>query len=82
MLNSTTSIGKLSGWWTCTPLIDRPCTNKLSSTNATGTWIYGNPIYTAPSRNWAFDTDFLDPANLPPGTPNVYAIHVIGWNRS
>jgi len=48
---------------------------------ATGAWIYGNPIYTAPSRNWAFDADFLDPANLPPGTPNVYTIRVIGWER-
>jgi len=48
---------------------------------ATGDWIYGDPIYTAPSRNWAFDTDFLDPANLPPGTPNVYTLRVIGWER-
>ena len=48
---------------------------------ATGDWIYGSPIYTAPNRNWAFDTDFLDPANLPPGTPNVYTIRVIGWER-
>jgi hypothetical protein len=48
---------------------------------ATGDWIYGDPIYTAPNRNWSFDTDFLDPANLPPGTPNVYIIRVIGWER-
>ncbi len=49
--------------------------------NATGNWIYGNPIYTAPNRNWSFDTDFLDPANLPPGTPSVYTIRVLGWER-
>ena len=53
-----------------------------NSENATGDWIYGNPNYTAPSRDWAFDTDFLDPANLPPGTPKVYTIRVIGWERS
>ncbi|MCH7823276.1 MAG: hypothetical protein IH849_00615 [Acidobacteria bacterium] len=49
---------------------------------AVGAWGYGNPIYTAPIRNWGFDTDFLDPANLPPGTPNVYMIRVLGWDRS
>jgi len=53
-----------------------------NSIHATGDWIYGNPIYTAPNRDWGFDTDFLDPANLPPGTPNVYNIRVIGWERS
>jgi hypothetical protein len=52
-----------------------------NSVIATGNWIYGSPIYTAPNRNWSFDTDFLDPANLPPGTPNVYTIRVIGWER-
>jgi len=53
-----------------------------NSTHATGNWSYGNPIYTAPNRDWGFDTDFLDPANLPPGTPNVYNIRVIGWERA
>jgi hypothetical protein len=52
-----------------------------NSQKALGTWIYGDPIYTAPNRAWSFDTDFLDPANLPPGTPNVYTIRVIGWER-
>jgi Tfp pilus assembly protein PilX len=52
-----------------------------NSTKALGTWIYGDPIYTAPDRAWSFDTDFLNPANLPPGTPNVYTIRVIGWER-
>jgi hypothetical protein len=52
-----------------------------SSVHATGDWIYGSPIYTAPNRDWGFDTDFLDPANLPPGTPSVYNIRVIGWER-
>ena len=52
-----------------------------NSVYATGNWIYGNPVYTAPNRDWGFDTDFLDPANLPPSTPNVYTIRVIGWAR-
>jgi len=52
-----------------------------NSVHATGDWKYGNPVYQAPSRDWAFDTDFLSPANLPPGTPNVYTIRVLGWDR-
>ncbi|MFQ5743629.1 MAG: PilX N-terminal domain-containing pilus assembly protein [Acidobacteriota bacterium] len=52
-----------------------------NSVYATGTWIYGTPVYRAPIRDFGFDTAFLTPANLPPGTPNVYTIRVIGWDR-
>jgi hypothetical protein len=48
---------------------------------ATGTWIYDNPVYQAPNRDWAFDTDFLQIANQPPATPRVYTIRVVGWQR-
>jgi hypothetical protein len=34
-----------------------------------GVWVYGNPQYTAPNRNWSYDTAFNDAANLPPLTP-------------
>ena len=34
-----------------------------------GAWSYGNPQYTAPNRNWDYDTDFNDADNLPPLTP-------------
>lgn len=34
-----------------------------------GNWIYGNPQYTAPARNWDYDTDFNDASNLPPLSP-------------
>ncbi|HEY6509085.1 MAG TPA: hypothetical protein VIY56_13785 [Vicinamibacterales bacterium] len=30
--------------------------------------------YNAPTRDWAFDTRFQDPANLPPGTPVVGSV--------
>jgi len=30
--------------------------------------------YGVPTRNWAFDTRFQDPANLPPGTPVVGSV--------
>ena len=44
---------------------------------ATGEWRYGNPVYTAPNRDWRFDADYLDPANQPPGIPPVYTIERI-----
>lgn len=34
-----------------------------------GTWVYGSPQYEAPTRNWDYDTDFNDAANLPPLSP-------------
>ncbi len=44
------------------------------ASKAVGTW-NGN-YYTPPVRDWAFETRFQDPANLPPGTPVVgHVIH-------
>jgi len=34
-----------------------------------GAWVYGQPQYTAPNRNWDYDTSFNNAANLPPVTP-------------
>ena len=34
-----------------------------------GKWVYGNPQYEAPIRNWRYDTDFNDPTSLPPLSP-------------
>ena len=36
---------------------------------AVGTFKCCNTVYEAPDRNYAFDTDFLNPALLPPNTP-------------
>ncbi len=41
----------------------------FTSQKTTGTW--NGTYYTPPQRDWAFDTDFQDPRQLPPGTPNV-----------
>ncbi len=35
---------------------------------------WSGAYYAAPTRNWAFDTRFQDPANLPPGTPVVGSV--------
>jgi hypothetical protein len=39
------------------------------STQAMGQYNANSVIYNAPLRNWAFDSTFLDPNKLPPGTP-------------
>lgn len=36
-------------------------------------------IYNPPGRNWAFDTNFRDPAKLPPGTPSVRVLVRGAW---
>jgi len=50
------------------------------SQQATGNWSYGS-YYTAPTRDWAFDTALLNPANLPPGTPVVNIVQNVSWVR-
>lgn len=49
------------------------------SRQATSPW--GGAYYRPPIRDWAFDTDFLDPANLPPGTPQLNIIMKTSWNQ-
>lgn len=48
------------------------------SEQANSAWSYGS-YYTAPNRDWHFDTDLLDPDNLPPGTPMVATVIKRGW---
>lgn len=36
--------------------------------------------YTPPVRNWSFDKKFLDPNNLPPGTPAVRVMERMKWS--
>ena len=48
--------------------------NLWRSRIADGAWQYGGNRYTAPNRNWTYDTDFNDPAKLPPFTPLAVSI--------
>lgn len=48
--------------------------NLYTSQIAKGKWVYGGNRYTAPNRNWDFDTDFNNPSKLPPFTPMAVAI--------
>lgn len=51
------------------------------SRQATGAWSYGS-YYEAPTRDWGFDTDFLDPNKLPPGTPQVNVAQKTSWRQN
>lgn len=46
------------------------------SRQATGYW---GSYYDPPDRNWVFDTDFLDPTKLPPGTPLISVLQKTSW---
>lgn len=49
------------------------------SLKATGTW--GGSYYSPPNRAWTFDTDFLDPNKLPPGTPLISIVMKTSWRE-
>ncbi|MDD5730844.1 MAG: hypothetical protein PHN57_06935 [Candidatus Omnitrophica bacterium] len=46
---------------------------------ANGNWVYGSPQYTAPVRNWTYNTAFNNPANLPPFTPWAVEARRVAW---
>jgi hypothetical protein len=48
---------------------------------ATGTYKCCNNVYGAPTRAFQFDTDFRDPAKLPPRTPMFRTIDVTSFTR-
>jgi hypothetical protein len=46
---------------------------------AVGTFKCCGTVYTAPDRNYGFDTDFLTPALLPPNTPVFRDLNAVGF---
>ena len=38
-------------------------------------------VYGAPQRNYSFDTDFLNPALLPPLTPVFRDLNALGFSQ-
>ena len=40
-----------------------------------GPWVYGRNVYTAPRRDWHYDTDFNDAGKLPPLSPRFVYLH-------
>ena len=49
---------------------------------ATGVFKCCNSTYSAPVRNYFFDTQFLNPANLPPGTPMFQDVVSLGFHQN
>jgi hypothetical protein len=41
----------------------------------------GNGVFSAPTRDWAFNTDFLDPNNLPRCTPIIRVYTTANWSN-
>lgn len=49
---------------------------------ATGVFKCCNSTYNAPVRNYFFDTQFLNPANLPPGTPMFQDVVSLSYHQN
>ncbi len=48
---------------------------------ATGVYKCCSTVYGAPTRNYNFDTDFLNPATLPPFTPVFRDVNITGYSQ-
>ncbi len=55
--------------------------NLFTSRNNNGFPKCCNTVYSPPTRDWTFDTSFLDANRLPPGTPYIYAVSFTGFER-
>lgn len=53
----------------------------FTSKSAKGTWVYGGNRYTAPVRNWNFDSKFLSPGFQPPDFPVSVGETRVAWWR-
>ncbi len=66
------------GWSGRTLYIRGSFVELWNSQIAQGAWQYGNPQYTAPNRNWNYDTDF-NYSNMPPYTPWAVEAQRSAW---
>jgi hypothetical protein len=55
--------------------------NLFNSHNSNGTYKNSGMVRNPPVRNWVFDTSFLEPSRLPPGTPFFQTIQLSGFQR-
>ncbi|MGD9589754.1 MAG: hypothetical protein AB7Q37_17050 [Pyrinomonadaceae bacterium] len=56
--------------------------NLYNSRNNMGSFKCCNTVYNPPIRNWVFDSTFLDPTRIPPGTPFFQYVQTTGFERS
>ncbi len=67
-------------WTGVTASIRGAFANLYESIFGISPWQYGGDVYTAPLRDWRYDPDLLDPANLPPFTPNAVYVRRVLWD--
>ncbi len=56
--------------------------NLFVAQNNNGTFKCCETVYNPPVRNWVFDSTFLDPDRLPPGTPYFQYVQTTGFQRT
>lgn len=56
--------------------------NLYNSKNNNGSFKCCNTVYSPPRRNWVFDSTFLDPSRIPPGTPYFQYVQTTGFQRT
>lgn len=56
--------------------------NLYNSRNNNGSFKVDEVTYSPPTRNWIFDSSFLDPGRLPPGTPYFQYVQTTGFQRT
>lgn len=56
--------------------------NLYNSHNNNGSFKCCNTVYDPPIRNWVFDSTFLDPTRMPPGTPFFQYVQTTGFQRT
>jgi hypothetical protein len=90
--NTTTTVGQYNGglenvlrflenWTVKTFTYKGSIIDLWQSQQATAPWKIGSPVYNPPNRVWSYDTDFNNPANLPPGTPRMRTLARAQWAR-
>ena len=89
--NTTTSVGSYNGglenlpkfhenWSGKKCAIEGSFVNAWPAQYANGNWMINGDYYTPPQRDWKYDTDFNNVANLPPFTPMIVsADDVVTW---
>ncbi len=56
--------------------------NLYNSRNNNGAFKCCGTVYSPPRRNWVFDSTFLDPGRMPPGTPYFQYVQTTGFERT
>lgn len=67
-------------WWQNVPFNYRGAfINLWVSGQANGAWCLGGNCYSAPIRNWGWETNFQNPNFWPPFIPSVYSVERVGF---